>query len=181
MSNKNGIAPMGVCGSPSGLSKGAFTKHYTTTTSPVNTLINNIDPDGDGDARMKAMTLLMRKGYSNFQSPDWLAYNPEGRIEAIEVKYKELYEPPPFWGAGLDVKQVGRRMRLLNDKSVRTYLIVFGKGVNEGETYMAYLDELERKGGSIDTPGGQRIYPISSFSCITTLTTIGKGAVKNDN
>lgn len=160
MNNKNGIAPMGVCSSPSGLRKSVSNKHYNTS---VNTPVNNIDPDGDRDARMKAMVLLKRKGYSNFQSPDWLAKNPEGKTETIEVKYKKLYEPPPFWGAGLNVSQVKRRTQLLKELGLRTYLIVFAKGTDE--VYGAYLDELE-KGIFYDTRNGIRIYPIDHFKAI---------------
>lgn len=171
MNSKNSKAPMVSCNPPSGLSKDVSKTNYSTTTP----LVNTIDPDGDGDARMKAMRLFLKKGYTNFQSPDWLVYNPEGKPETIEVKYKDLYEPPPFWGAGLDVKQVERRMRLLKDYGWRTYLTIFGKGANEGETYIAYLDELEskgaydeleNKGGYIDTPGGQRIYPLENYEAI---------------
>lgn len=135
------------------------TENGMTLTPPV----NSIDPDGDRDVRVKAMILLKRKGYSDFQSPDWLAKNPEGKIETIEVKHKELYEPPPFWGIGLGKKQLWLRTQLLNEVGWRTYLINFVPETDK--VYAAYLDELENKGGYYDT-SGIRIYPLENYKAI---------------
>ncbi len=170
--NKNREALKGDCSSPSGLSNGSTNENYTTTSTGVKT----IDPDGDGDSRKTAMLILSKRGYSNFQSPDWLADNPEGVTESIEVKAKHTFKPPPFFGHGLDVSQANRRMNLLKSKNIRTVLFVID--LDTGQIFSQYLDVLER-GLYLDTTGGQRVYTLENFNVITTSATIDKGAVKD--
>jgi hypothetical protein len=140
--------------------------------STASTNVNNIDPDGDRDARKRAMILLKRKGYSNFQSPDWLTDNPEGKTETIEVKTKHPFKPPPFLGQGLSVRQVKLRTKLLESLDIRTVLLVIAP--DTGKAYWQYLDVLEQ-GKHFDTRKKIRIYPIDNFEPLSdTLQSVRK-------
>lgn len=120
-------------------------------------------------AENQARLLLKAEGYQYIQGPDWMAKNPNGEWEVHEVKYKEFFEPGnnfPHWGAGLNIGQVMAREQLRLGLGIRTRLFVFGKGVNTGECYTAFLDELESKGQFYDTKNRIRIYPINSYDPI---------------
>lgn len=93
---------------------------------------------------------------------DWLVYK-NGKYYAIEVKHKELFSPPPFWGQGLDIRQVNSRMKLFKDKDIRCLFLVISK---PGEKiYWQWLDVLEQT-KYLDTKNKIRIYDITKFQCI---------------
>jgi len=110
------------------------------------------------EAEKKARLILIKLGWE-VQQLDWIG-KKDGKWTIFEVKIRELFNPPPFQGTGLDKKQIYLRTQLLKDKDLRTMLIVFVK--NTSDIYWQYLDELE-KGKHFDTRQEIRIYPIKSF------------------
>lgn len=122
----------------------------------------NVD---DSEAKRKAMELLRERGFQFVQQPDLLA-KKDGTWIIVEVKDKEIFEPGPnfpHYGVGLDHSQLYLRMQPKEDLGLRTYLLYFVKGT--GDIYGEYLDELERKGGYLDTEKQHiRIYPIESYT-----------------
>ena len=109
------------------------------------------------EAEKKGRLFLKSKGMHNLQQIDWLfKYNDQ--YFAAEIKHRELFEPPPFFGTGLDLSQLKLRKQLYEDLGIDTYLIVF-----VGDTvYSERLSVLE-KGEYFDTKNGIRIYDIKSF------------------
>ena len=79
---------------------------------------------------------------------------------AVEVKVKELFEPPPFLGTGLNIKQIELRKQLYYDLDIDTLLLIFDK--NSDKVYYNYLSKLE-KTKYFDTKKGIRIYNIENF------------------
>jgi len=60
------------------------------------------------EAEQKARLFLKSKGLNNLQQIDWLL-KKDGEYYIFEVKQRELFEPPPFEGTGLDIKQIKLR------------------------------------------------------------------------
>ena len=110
--------------------------------------------EGEEQARI----LLKRLGFE-IQSPDWLAVKDNNWF-CIEVKKKERFNPPPFEGHGLDNRQIYLRNRLLKEKGIRTYLMIFEIGTNN--IFGQYLDILEKNEKFI-TKNNITIYRLSVF------------------
>ena len=110
--------------------------------------------EGEAQAR-----LLLKKLGFEIQSPDWLAVKNNNWI-CIEVKKKERFNPPPFEGHGLDLRQIYLRNRLLKEKGIRTFLMIFE--INSNKIFGQYLDILER-GKKFETKNKIVIYPLASF------------------
>ncbi|MEN6432657.1 MAG: hypothetical protein ABFD06_07235 [Smithella sp.] len=117
----------------------------------------------DGILAEKAARLwLKNKGVNNLQQIDWLfKSNKNGNYYCLESKSRELYEPPPFFGTGLDITQLKLRLQLLNDLGIDTILLVFEKNTNN--VYWQFLSIME-KGRHIDTKNKIRIYDIDNFN-----------------
>ena len=111
-------------------------------------------------AEQKARKWLIKKGIKYFQQIDWIFKPSNGKYYCIECKARELFEPPPFWGTGLDKSQLALRMQLYRDLGIDTILLVFEKGTPN--IYWQLLSRLE-KGEYFDTKNDIRIYPISRF------------------
>ncbi len=172
---------MGDCSSPSGLARehkgNTFVSHNhynTSVKTPANTEAKSgrfVDK-GNGSsnnatsAEEKALRLLQKWGYEAIQSPDWLARR-DGQWICVEAKGKELWEAGrnfPYFGIGLERKQVYLRKQLLLDWKVRTILINFVPETNL--IYGQYLDILEQ-GIHYDTPKQDiRIYPLENYKAI---------------
>jgi hypothetical protein len=118
------------------------------------------------EAEKKARVILKNLGWE-VQQLDWIG-KKDGKWTIFEVKIRELFNPPPFLGTGLDKRQIYLRNELLKDKDLRTMLIVFIK--NTADVYWQYLDELE-KGKHFDTKNDIRIYPIENFIKISDYLT----------
>lgn len=102
---------------------------------------------------------LWKKGYTYFQ-PDAIALSNE-TFSMWEVKMKEEpFKPPPFYGHGLDIRQVKARIHFQKKTGIRCGFIVFQS--NKNIILWQWLDELE-KGEYFDTKNGVRIYPIENF------------------
>ena len=107
----------------------------------------------------KARDYLRSKGITNLQQLDWII-KKDGRYTIIEVKYKELFKPPPFAGAGLDISQVKLRTQLYKELGLDTLLIVFETGTDN--VYYQLLSKLEQT-DYFDTKNKIRIYDIKNF------------------
>ena len=110
-------------------------------------------------AERKGRLFLKSKGIHNIQQIDWLC-NIKGKYYAVEVKHRELFKPPPFWGTGLDISQLLLRKQLLKDLGIDTVLLVFIK--NSTTVYWESLSKLEA-GKYFDTRNNIRIYPLENF------------------
>lgn len=94
-----------------------------------------------------------------FCRPEWIVYETEGP-HFVEVKGQEAFEPPPFKGHGLPLRQVRTYEHLRVLTGWRTRLIVHDPS---GYRYSAWLDELET-GPHFDTGVSmRRIYPLELF------------------
>lgn len=110
------------------------------------------------EAEKKAREIIKNMGWQ-VQQLDWIG-KKDDKWTIFEIKQRELFEPPPFLGTGLDKRQLWLRNQLLKDLGLRTILIVFVK--DSIDIYWQYIDELE-KGKSYDTRNEIRIYPIENF------------------
>ena len=110
------------------------------------------------NAERKARELLKKRGWQ-IQQIDWIGER-NGKWIVFEIKERELFEPPPFTGTGLDKSQLFLRTKLLKELGLRTILVVFIK--KSTDIYWQYLDILE-KGKFFDTMNSIRIYPIENF------------------
>ena len=112
--------------------------------------------DGEQKARKYILSKLKP---DSIQFPDSL-FRKNGKWYVVEVKNKERYSPPPYYGHGLDIKQIRLRQELLNDKDMRCLFIVFEPDTDN--VFYQFLDVLE-EGKHFDTRNGVRIYPLGSF------------------
>lgn len=111
------------------------------------------------EAERKARDWLRKHKIYNLQQIDWL-FKYKNKYYIVEVKIKELFQPPPFLGTGLDIKQLELRKQLYNDLNIDTLLLVFDKNINK--IYYNYLSKLEQT-EYFDTKNGIRIYKIDNF------------------
>lgn len=111
------------------------------------------------DGEQKARRFLRTQGITNIQQLD-LMIEVERKYYVIEVKVRDLFNPPPFYGTGLDIKQIKLRLQLYKDTGFETILLVLEK--NTDNIYMQKLLKLE-EGKYYDTRNGIRIYPIENF------------------
>lgn len=117
--------------------------------------INDIGKEGERLARIVLKDWFKVDGI--FQA-DWIV-NKNGKYYVVEVKHKEMFSPPPFYGHGLDIRQVKARMQFYKDKDIRCLFLVIDM---DGTVYWQWLDELE-KTKYLDTKNGVRIYNIEHF------------------
>lgn len=103
---------------------------------------------------------LIKNGFPNHQQIDWFVKNGD-KYFIVEVKQRELFNPPPFYGTGLDIRQINLRLQLLFDLGIDTLLLVYEK--NTENIYWNYLSELE-KTEYFDTKNGIRIYNIKHYN-----------------
>lgn len=93
---------------------------------------------------------------------DWMSLTKNGIYILNEVKNQEPFEPPPFEGQGLPIRQVKARMRFYENKGIRCRFIVFNP-LDESEVLWQWLDILE-EGQYHDTHiNPRRIYPVKNF------------------
>ncbi len=102
---------------------------------------------------------LIKHGVKNLQQLDWI-YKHEGKYGIVEVKSRELFQPPPFLGTGADIRQIKLRQQLYEDLNIDTILLVFEKGTNN--IYYQSLNKL-LSGKYFDTRNNIRIFPIINF------------------
>lgn len=106
-----------------------------------------------------ARTILKNEGFDVVLQADWVVTR-NGKWYLVEVKHKEMFDPPPFLGQGLPLYQVKARMRFYAATGIRCMLFVIDK--NTGEPCWQWLDVLEGT-EYLDTRKGIRIYNIEHF------------------
>jgi hypothetical protein len=109
----------------------------------------------------KIARLILKEKFkvNNIFQADWLV-KKDNKWYVIEVKYKELFKPPPFWGQGLDIRQVKARLEFYKDTGIKCLFLIITKPNNE--IYWQWLDVLN-KTEYIDTKNKIRIYNIKEF------------------
>lgn len=110
------------------------------------------------ESEKKAREILIKLGWQ-VQQIDWIGKR-DGEWTIFEIKMRELFEPPPFKGTGLDKRQIFLRNQLKEELKLRTMLMIFVK--NTTDIFWQYLDILEQ-GKYFDTKNNIRIYPIENF------------------
>mgnify|MGYP001350131145 CR=1 FL=1 len=117
------------------------------------------------EAEQKARLWIKSKGYNNLQQIDWIIKSHKTKkFLVVEVKHRELFNPPPFFGTGLDINQINLRRQLYDDFEIDTLLLVFEIGT-ENIYYnflFSVLEKLDVK-DKFDTKNGIRIYNIDKF------------------
>ena len=117
--------------------------------------INDIGKEGE---RMARIILKNKFKVDGIFQADWLV-NKNGIDYVIEVKHKEMFAPPPFYGHGLDIRQVRARMDFYKRHNIRCLFLVIDM---DGTVYWQWLDTLE-KTKYYDTKNRVRIYDIQEF------------------
>jgi len=104
---------------------------------------------------------LLTKHRIHFMQADILA-KPRGKWNIYEVKYQEIFTPPPFTGHGLPLWQIQARLKFQEDTGIRASLYVVDKAT--GIIYYQYMDEL-MNGESYQTNGNNPriIFPIDNY------------------
>jgi len=90
---------------------------------------------------------------------DWF-YFKDGKWFSVEVKHKDMFQPPPFVGQGLDKRQLNYRLKFYKDTGIRCLFLVIDK--TNGDAFAQWIDVLENK-EYFDTKNGIRIYNINGF------------------
>lgn len=116
--------------------------------------IEELGKEGEQQARL----LLKKRGFYIGQS-DWIG-KKDNQWARFEIKRKERFEPPPFEGHGLDIRQVNYAVEFQRATSIPTFLLIYEIGTDKW--FMRRLDELE-KGEKFDTKNGVRIYKLTNF------------------
>jgi hypothetical protein len=74
----------------------------------------------------KARVMLSKLGFL-LTKPDWLGER-DGAFYQFEIKMKsEPFTPPPFFGHGLDIDQIRRRLSLQDKHNLPCVVIIFEK------------------------------------------------------
>jgi hypothetical protein len=122
----------------------------------VQTSTTNIEQLGKTGEQM-ARIFLKSKGYSVFEI-DWFAVK-NNKIIQVEVKHKERFNPPPFYGHGMEIWKIKRRLDFEKLGFTAMFMIF---DITDGHIYCQYLKKLN-EGNYFDTKKGIRIYPIENF------------------
>ena len=117
--------------------------------------INDIGKEGE---RMARSILKDWFRVDNIFQADWLIKKNDSYY-VVEVKHKDMFRPPPFYGHGLDIRQVKARMAFMRETGIRCMFLVID---TDGRVFWQWLDVLE-KGRHIDTKNGIRVYSIEGF------------------
>lgn len=118
-----------------------------------------INDDGQKGETM-AFKFFKKKRLHCFQS-DLIVQRTNGDYFMVEVKYQNIFEPPPFYGHGLPPYQVAARLNFYKATGVRCMFLVFDK--DDKHIYWQWLDVLNA-GNKINTATGSRvIFDINNF------------------
>ena len=117
--------------------------------------INDIGKEGE---RLARDILKNRFHVDNIFQADWLV-EKDGTWYVVEVKHKAMFQPPPFYGHGLDIRQVIARTKFYKDTGIRCLFLVIDL---EDKVYWQWLDVLEQT-KYFNTRNNVRIYDIEEF------------------
>lgn len=112
---------------------------------------------GEKNARI----LLKSRGYNVFEI-DWIA-SKNGIDLQVEVKNKQKFKPPPFYGHGMEIWKVKRRLGFEAKYGIKAFFLIFD--TEDGKVYGQFLKKLE-SGEKFDTKNGIRIYKLENFMVI---------------
>ena len=112
-----------------------------------------------GDKGESLARLFLKDQGFYIQQPDWII-NQGDKYYIVEVKYKEMFNAPPFDGHGLNIAQIQRRLTLQKHTGLRCYLLVMEP--NSDRVFVQFLDVLN-DGEHFDTKQGVRIFPLKCF------------------
>ena len=112
------------------------------------------------DGEKLAREILLEMGVDRIFQADWLVRR-DGEWCVVEVKHKAMFTPPPFYGHGLDIRQVRARQEFLKDVGIRCFFLVIDTETEK--IYWQWLDVLEET-DYFDTRNNVRIYNIGNFN-----------------
>lgn len=118
--------------------------------------INDIGKEGE---RLARIILKERFKVDGIFQADWMVQK-NGKYYVVEVKHKEMFSPPPFYGHGLDIRQVKARMEFYKSKDIRCLFLVIDL---DGTIFWQWLDILEET-KYFDTRNKVRVYDIRNFN-----------------
>lgn len=110
------------------------------------------------------------KNIKHFQI-DWMT-DEEDEFRLNEIKYQEVFKPPPFYGHGLPKYQVEARMNFYHRTRIPPYFYVVEKSEYEKKEghHLIWMQSfiILEIGKYIDTKGmdRRRVYEIDSFKKI---------------
>lgn len=84
----------------------------------------------------------------------------DGKYYFLETKEKEPFEPPPFYGQGLDTEQLEHYIHFYLQTGIRTLFVVLDR---EGNQVWNYLDELYQGPKTISKTQKITIFPLTQF------------------
>lgn len=112
-----------------------------------------------------ARLFIKKVGFNHLMQLDWVAER-NGKYFQFEIKCKELFQPPPFLGHGLNKYQAERRMAFQQKTGIRCGFIVFDIDPHtkqqNGKVYYQWLDELYH-GEQFETKNGILLFPLKNF------------------
>lgn len=111
------------------------------------------------DGEKLAREILIEMGLDRIFQADWMI-KKDGQWYVVEVKHKAMFTPPPFFGHGLDIRQVKARQEFYKDTGIRCFFLVV-----DAETEKIYYQWLDILEGTkyFDTRNNVRIYNIENF------------------
>lgn len=118
--------------------------------------INDIGKEGE---KMAREILKNRFHVDAIFQADWLI-NKNGVWYVVEVKHKQMFTPPPFYGQGLNTYQADMRIRFWQETGIRCLFLVID--AETGSVYWQWLDKLQETKYH-ETRNGIRIYDIDEF------------------
>lgn len=118
--------------------------------------INDIGKEGERRARIILKDVFR---VDNIFQADWIV-GVNDKWFVIEVKHKEMFNPPPFYGQGLQAYQADMRIKFWRETGIRCLFLVIDSVT--GEVYWEWLDKLQET-KYFETHNGIRIYDIRHF------------------
>lgn len=118
--------------------------------------INDIGKEGERKARIVLKDVFH---VDNIFQADWII-GVNDKWFLVEVKHKEMFTPPPFYGQGLQAYQADMRLKFQRETGIRCLFLVID--INTGEIFWEWLDNLQ-KTNYFETRNGIRIYDIRHF------------------
>ena len=116
------------------------------------------------DGEILARKILKSWNVDDIFQADWMG-RKNGKWFVVEVKHKEIFKPPPFYGQGLNAYQADMRMKFYKETGIRCLFLVIDKDTKK--IYWNWIDELE-KTEHFTTKNGVRIYNLKYFHCAGT-------------
>lgn len=118
----------------------------------------------------KAFDFFKEKRMKCFQS-DLIVRNKDGSYFVVEVKYQDIFEPPPFYGHGLPDYQVQARMEFYEKTKIPCLFLVFDK--NDIDIYYNWLHVLNDGHKIYTLNRGRVVFDIDNFKKVEAKKMLG--------